>query len=523
MLEWIRTEDSDERLGRNGREATRPCSTWPRPGPATASGPSRSSPSGRWTVRFASSRTRRLLVPIEDLVLSEEARHRTERSLRKLIKQLPADVGRRAPSTGGVPLRAHGPQGGRRGQRRHPGVGLPHDGGRRARPADPAGQGGPALGAGALRRPERLRQPRQRVVVGQRLMQTASDIFLGWQRVKDIDGQTRDYYIRQLHDWKGSAHVDTLRVPGAITYARMCGATLARAHARSGDWIAIAAYLGKSPSSTRPWPTSPPPTPTRTSGLRGTGPGRQGREDRRRDRTVGTQQAGPPPVGSGRSNPEDRSADDSHKITSDRHRVDRSRRSPMVTDTRQHSPTRGDEDRADRTEGQNATASRVRRRPGPRQRRRGPRPADHRPGRNHRAGPLRVLGRERLGPTDGIGTITDPLGRCPAPHPVGPGRAGRGPGLRRRRPRRRRRHLRAVAGPATGPRPAISASWGLRTLPTVVDAAGRLGALGPPLPPPPEECRPAGPAPLASPATPRSSATTTTWVTTSTGWCSARA
>jgi hypothetical protein len=85
----------------------------------------------------------------------------------------------------------------------------------------------------------------QRVVVGQRLMQTASDIFLGWQRAKDIDGQTRDYYIRQLHDWKGSAHVDTLRVHGATRYARMCGATLARAHARSGDWIAIAAYLGK--------------------------------------------------------------------------------------------------------------------------------------------------------------------------------------------------------------------------------------------------------------------------------------
>jgi hypothetical protein len=76
-------------------------------------------------------------------------------------------------------------------------------------------------------------------------MQTASDIFLGWQRVTDIDHRTRDYYVRQLHDWKGSAHVDTLRVPGAIRYARMCGTTLARAHARSGDWIAIASYLGK--------------------------------------------------------------------------------------------------------------------------------------------------------------------------------------------------------------------------------------------------------------------------------------
>jgi uncharacterized protein (DUF2252 family) len=86
----------------------------------------------------------------------------------------------------------------------------------------------------------------QRVVVGQRVMQAASDIFLGWQRVTDIDGQTRDYYIRQFHDWKGSAEVDTLRVPGATLYARMCGATLARAHARWGDRIAIASYLGRS-------------------------------------------------------------------------------------------------------------------------------------------------------------------------------------------------------------------------------------------------------------------------------------
>ena len=55
----------------------------------------------------------------------------------------------------------------------------------------------------------------QRVVVGQRLMQAASDIFLGWVRVKDLDGRSRDYYVRQLHDWKGGAEVETLRVPGA--------------------------------------------------------------------------------------------------------------------------------------------------------------------------------------------------------------------------------------------------------------------------------------------------------------------
>ncbi len=86
----------------------------------------------------------------------------------------------------------------------------------------------------------------QRVVVGQRLMQAASDIFLGWIRVKDLDGRSRDYYIRQLHDWKGGAEVETFRVPGARLYARLCGATLARAHARWGDRLAVASYLGKS-------------------------------------------------------------------------------------------------------------------------------------------------------------------------------------------------------------------------------------------------------------------------------------
>jgi len=85
----------------------------------------------------------------------------------------------------------------------------------------------------------------ERVVAGQRLMQAATDIFLGWQRIKGLDGVTRDYYVRQFHDWKGSADVETLLVPGATLYARICGATLARAHARWGDRIAIASYLGK--------------------------------------------------------------------------------------------------------------------------------------------------------------------------------------------------------------------------------------------------------------------------------------
>ena len=86
----------------------------------------------------------------------------------------------------------------------------------------------------------------QRVVAGQRLMQAASDIFLGWQRVTGLDGQVRDFYLRQLRDWKGSADVDTMNVGLMTAYSRVCGATLARAHARSGDRIAIAAYLGNS-------------------------------------------------------------------------------------------------------------------------------------------------------------------------------------------------------------------------------------------------------------------------------------
>jgi uncharacterized protein (DUF2252 family) len=85
----------------------------------------------------------------------------------------------------------------------------------------------------------------QRVVAGQRLMQAATDIFLGWIRIRGLDGVTRDYYVRQFQDWKGSADVDSMLVPGATLYARICAATLARAHARWGDRIAIASYLGK--------------------------------------------------------------------------------------------------------------------------------------------------------------------------------------------------------------------------------------------------------------------------------------
>ena len=87
----------------------------------------------------------------------------------------------------------------------------------------------------------------QRVVAGQRLMQAVSDIFLGWQHVTaGLDGLERDFYIRQLKDWKGSFAFETALPPGAAAYGRACGWTLARAHARSGDRVAIASYLGKS-------------------------------------------------------------------------------------------------------------------------------------------------------------------------------------------------------------------------------------------------------------------------------------
>jgi uncharacterized protein (DUF2252 family) len=84
----------------------------------------------------------------------------------------------------------------------------------------------------------------RRVVEGQWLMQAASDSFLGWCPATGIDGMQRDFYVRQLWDGKGSVDVESLPPSGLEAYARMCGWTLARAHARSGDAVAIAAYLG---------------------------------------------------------------------------------------------------------------------------------------------------------------------------------------------------------------------------------------------------------------------------------------
>jgi uncharacterized protein (DUF2252 family) len=92
----------------------------------------------------------------------------------------------------------------------------------------------------------------ERVVTGQRLMQATSDIFLGWLHVDSgLDERSRDFYGRQLKDWKGSAEIEQMVPKGMATYGELCGWTLARAHARSGDRIAIAAYLGTGDSFDR--------------------------------------------------------------------------------------------------------------------------------------------------------------------------------------------------------------------------------------------------------------------------------
>jgi uncharacterized protein (DUF2252 family) len=86
----------------------------------------------------------------------------------------------------------------------------------------------------------------ERVVAGQHLMQATSDIFLGWTHNRGPDGVNRDFYVRQLRDWKLSLPIEQLRPEGLGVYADLCGWTLARGHARSGDRIGIAAYLGRS-------------------------------------------------------------------------------------------------------------------------------------------------------------------------------------------------------------------------------------------------------------------------------------
>ena len=188
-----------------------------------------------------------LIVPLEDLVLSPQARQETERSVKRLLASYRRTLAHHHHPLEGFQY-AHM-------ARKVVGVGSVGSRcwifllvGRDER--DPLFLQAKEAQASVMERflgDSAYRHHGERVVAGQRLMQAASDIFLGWQRATDIDGQSRDYYLRQYHDWKGSVDVDTLRVPGATLYARLCGGTLARAHARWGDRIAIASYLGTSP------------------------------------------------------------------------------------------------------------------------------------------------------------------------------------------------------------------------------------------------------------------------------------
>jgi uncharacterized protein (DUF2252 family) len=93
--------------------------------------------------------------------------------------------------------------------------------------------------------PSRYEQQGERVVQGQRLVQAASDLLLGWVTAEGLDGERRDFYVRQLWDAKGSAQVERMGPRAMTAYAEICGTTLAHAHARGGDRVAIAAYLGK--------------------------------------------------------------------------------------------------------------------------------------------------------------------------------------------------------------------------------------------------------------------------------------
>ena len=104
-----------------------------------------------------------------------------------------------------------------------------------------------AVGAGGLRRQRAsTRNAGERVVAGQRLMQAVERHLPRLARTsRRLDGGERDFYVRQLRDWKGSVEVEVMVPRGMAVYGQMCGWTLARAHARSGDAVAIAAYLGK--------------------------------------------------------------------------------------------------------------------------------------------------------------------------------------------------------------------------------------------------------------------------------------
>jgi len=118
----------------------------------------------------------------------------------------------------------------------------------RARPTFPSSERGAGLVLEPFLGRSAFGSHARRIVEGQRLSQAAGDIFLGWARAQGDGDGGRDFYVRQLRDWKVSIDVERIKPARLATYARWCGATLAKAYARSGDRIAIAAYLGKGDS-----------------------------------------------------------------------------------------------------------------------------------------------------------------------------------------------------------------------------------------------------------------------------------
>ena len=183
-----------------------------------------------------------LIVPIEDLFPEYQ---QVDEAIHAFAARLSPHARRRSSTPpGGLPLRARGPQGGRCGQRGHSRVDRVDAGQRRQRPAVPAGQRGPGVGTGAFLGEEQISEPR----AARRRRSTAHAVGQRYHarlvRTDGIDGVSRDFYIRQLWDGKGSAIVEAMKPSAMTAYAGLCGWTLARAHARSGDAAAIASYLG---------------------------------------------------------------------------------------------------------------------------------------------------------------------------------------------------------------------------------------------------------------------------------------
>jgi uncharacterized protein (DUF2252 family) len=186
-----------------------------------------------------------LIVPVEDLDVSEPSRRQTEQAIARIIRSYRRTLGREH----------HPIEEFRYVHMARKVVGIGSVGTRcwivlliGRDESDPlflqAKEASPSVLARFLA-PSQYRHEGQRVVAGQHLMQAATDIFLGWQRVSDQDGRPRDFYVRQFQDWKGSVQVESLKVPGATLYGRLCATALARAHARWGDRVAIATYLGR--------------------------------------------------------------------------------------------------------------------------------------------------------------------------------------------------------------------------------------------------------------------------------------